>query len=235
MTGAIVGPRAGGGKPAGRAKLRGPPWPSPPDMSRHGFDPTTIGDPIATRTEWKPAASGGSNFGTHRLRATGTDRMEFRASGGAKLFALVFVFAGVVGGGLFTTIGLLEDPGLAYFGLPIGLLFTGVGTWLLRRMTTPRVFDAGRGYYWRSRQDPQALAPSELDQRCSLDEIHAVQLLAEHCSSSNGGGYFSYELNLVLKDASRRNVIDHGHLGDIRRDASALAAFLGVPVWDATG
>jgi hypothetical protein len=41
----------------------------------------------------------------------------------------------------------------------------------------------------------------------------------------------SYELNLVLKDGRRINVVDHGGADKIRTDAATLADFLGVPVW----
>ena len=41
-------------------------------------------------------------------------------------------------------------------------------------------------------------------------------------------------MNLVLHDGRRYNVVDHGDQAKIRADAQALAAFLNVPVWDAT-
>ena len=44
----------------------------------------------------------------------------------------------------------------------------------------------------------------------------------------------SYELNVVLQDGSRRNVVDHGNLDALRADARELAMFLVVPLWDAT-
>jgi len=46
--------------------------------------------------------------------------------------------------------------------------------------------------------------------------------------------FTSYELNLVLKDGSRRNLVDHGNLPALRDDARELAGFLIVPLWDAT-
>jgi len=38
---------------------------------------------------------------------------------------------------------------------------------------------------------------------------------------------------LVLNDASRINVIDHGNIKKLREDGQKLAEFLGKPLWDA--
>jgi hypothetical protein len=51
--------------------------------------------------------------------------------------------------------------------------------------------------------------------------------------SGNKSSYYSYELNLVLDDGSRINVVDHGNLERLRSDAQTLSQFLGKPVWDA--
>jgi hypothetical protein len=52
--------------------------------------------------------------------------------------------------------------------------------------------------------------------------------------SGSKNSYHSYELNLVLNDGSRINVVDHGNLERLRSDASTLSRFLDKPVWDAT-
>ena len=44
----------------------------------------------------------------------------------------------------------------------------------------------------------------------------------------------NYELNIIKKDASRMNVVDHGDLSVLRRDAQILAEHISVPVWEAT-
>ena len=50
----------------------------------------------------------------------------------------------------------------------------------------------------------------------------------------NKSAYYSYEMNLVLNDGKRLNVVDHGNQAKLREDAQTLATFLNVPVWDAT-
>ena len=52
--------------------------------------------------------------------------------------------------------------------------------------------------------------------------------------SGSESSYDSYELNAVLEDASRVLVVDHGNRDQLVSDAEVLAAFLGVPLWDAT-
>ena len=51
---------------------------------------------------------------------------------------------------------------------------------------------------------------------------------------NNHRAFRSYELNVVLDDASRRNLVCHGDHARLRQDASTLAAFLNVPLWDAS-
>ncbi len=40
--------------------------------------------------------------------------------------------------------------------------------------------------------------------------------------------------DLVLKDASRVNVLDYKKVKSVRKDAETLSKFLNVPVWDAS-
>ena len=54
--------------------------------------------------------------------------------------------------------------------------------------------------------------------------------ISEYCGGKSS--YYSYELNLVLSDGTRLNIVDHGDLRRVRRDGATLARFLGVPLWD---
>ena len=71
-----------------------------------------------------------------------------------------------------------------------------------------------------------------------LADVYAIQLIKEYVTTygtEHSRSYYSYELNLVLKDGERMNVVDHGDLQRIRADAIRLGGFLGsLPVWDAT-
>lgn len=66
-----------------------------------------------------------------------------------------------------------------------------------------------------------------------FSQIHALQIVSEFISGKYNN-YKSYELNLVLKDATRVNIVDHKDIEQIRIDAQKTSIFLGVPVWDIT-
>lgn len=69
-----------------------------------------------------------------------------------------------------------------------------------------------------------------------LSEVGAVQLLTKMVSSSGKDSrrFLSYELNLVQSGGQRMNLLDHSRRDAIEADAAALAAFLGVPLWQMT-
>jgi len=205
--------------------------------ARSPFDPSSLGDPIALQTEWTAAKRGGANFRTHRLVSVASNRMEFRASLGAKLFYLVFLLAGL---GIATgfSVAILSSGRFSLgpntiFPIFVGLVFAVVGGCLFRLGTAPVVFDKRNGYFWRGRKSPDDVFDKRrLKHVAKLEEIHALQLISEYVHG-NKTSYYSYELNLVLEDARRVNVIDHGNCTRLREDAATLASFLGKPIWDA--
>jgi uncharacterized protein YxeA len=64
-------------------------------------------------------------------------------------------------------------------------------------------------------------------------EVHAFQIIQEDISHSENS-YTSCELNIVLKDGKRVNLIDHGDLQEIQNDAKLLSKKLRVALWDTT-
>lgn len=202
------------------------------------FDPASLQDPLALKTAWTPVKSGGTNIVTHRLHASGHMKLLFKPAFGALFFYGIFLFVGI-GLVLFTSFALFSkssgfDPSL----LPItflGFVFALVGFVMFRSGTVPIVFDKTRMLYWKGRplsgESPRTL---QVKEKCELSNIHALQILSEHCRGSKSS-YTSYELNLVLKDGSRINVVDHGSIRLLRLDAGKLGEFLNVPVWDSLG
>lgn len=205
------------------------------------FDPSGLGDDIALRTEWGPAKGGGASFGTHRLEQVDPYRTEFRPTRGAMAFYLLFVLVGlavIVGFAIANmSRGLPANWSSAVpLVVPVvfGSVFTIVGGGMLYVGAAPIVFDKRRGDYWKGRVAPYEVSTRrEMKDHVKLERIHALQIISEYCRSDKSS-YYSYELNLVLDDGSRMNVIDHGNQSQLRDDAHALAAFLDKPVWDAT-
>ena len=210
--------------------------------ARDAVDPAVFQDPLAMRTEWTPKSRGGSNFTTHRMRKVHGQRLEFRATGGMRAFTMLFLLVGLGVMG-FAVVSLRK--GGAFFSqdvlflLLFGVVFALCGGLMLWFALTPIVFDLGLGFYWRNRKRPdRVFDPSTLKNCVPLARIHALQILAERVTSSGGKGrsrnYLSYELNLVLDDGSRLNVVDHGNLDTLQSDAAEISSLLGKPLWDAT-
>ena len=202
------------------------------------YDPSHLDDSVAMQTDWTPAKAGGASFRTHRLVEANASRMEFRASAGAIAFYLLFLLSGLV-----VIIGFsaanLSSGGFSFSGataLPlfVGVVFATLGGCMLYFGAAPIVFDKRSDAFWKGRTAPyEAVNRAALKHFTELDEIHALQLISEFCRSDKSS-YYSYELNLVLKDARRINVVDHGNQEQLREDARTLSAFLEAPVWDAT-
>lgn len=206
-------------------------------VTRAAVAPTRFTDPLARRTEWGPLIKGGASFGTQALVQIDSSRLEFRPTPGAIMFYIVFMVMGL--GALLGCAFAIMAPGQpppapgAYLGLLIGCVFVVAGVSALYSGTAPIVFDRQKGYFWKGRKAPDA-GPDRaaFTDGTELSRIHALQLITEFCRG-NKSSFYSYELNLVLADGTRLNVVDHGNQGRIREDAAALAAFLNVPVWDA--
>ncbi|MEI6971938.1 MAG: hypothetical protein WCL44_10520 [bacterium] len=199
------------------------------------FDPSRFGDPVAVQTAWTPVKGGGTNFQTHKLTRVEANRIEFRATLGAKLFGGIFLMAGLAVMCIVPASQVSSGMWSAGLLIPVlmGAVFAGLGGGMLYWFTSPIVFDATRGFFWKGRRSPgEAGNISELKTCVRLGDIHALQIISEYCTG-NKSSYYSYELNMVMADASRINVVDHGNLAKLRSDARVLAEFLGKPLWDA--
>lgn len=199
------------------------------------FNPSVFNDPIAVQTDWTRACPGGTNFRTFKLVQVNPYRIKFRTTFGAVLFALIFLLVGL---GLIVLI--IWESYLTAFTTELmvagvlGLVFAGVGGYLLYRQMLPIVFDKREKLFWKKHKPNSAMSLNDVSEDCvRLEFIHALQIVAEFISGKNAN-YYSYELNLVLKNGNRINIIDHNNKGRIDREAKVLSEFLGVPVWDAT-
>ena len=201
------------------------------------IDPVRFNDPVANSTSWTPLKNGGANFTTQAMKIVDANRIQYRPSVGGALFIVVFIVMGI-----FIPLSILGffvedfqfrlgfDQLIPLFAM---VVFTGAGSYFGYRFCIPIVFDKRQGYYWRGWKEPSHLSRiDQMDEYCAIETIHALQLISELVSSDDGG-YHSFELNLILKDGGRLNVVDHGGQDRIREDAKVLSDFLNVPVWDA--
>jgi len=176
------------------------------------IDPRQFEDPVAMQTAWTPAKSGGASFGTHRLVEVDSTRFVMKKS----LWSFLF-------GGLFLAVGIgVFIGGIVKSFWPMmlfGTVFAAVGGWVA--YPTSLVFDGN------TRQVAHRKGP------ISFSAIHAIQLLKEYVRGDKKS-YWSYELNLVMKDGQRVNIVDHGNLPLIQKEAKTLQQLIGCKVWDGT-
>lgn len=190
--------------------------------------PDGMDDTFARTIEWDPLKSGGTNFRTHRLVEVSPDCHAFRGTVGLYLFFGLFLAIGLGVIALFVWQGDFSF-GSILFLLLFGGVFSAVGLYGFRSGLQAPVFDRVQGWWWKGRDHRQA----SRDDKGMLQDIYALQLLTEIVEGDEST-YPSYELNLVLTDGTRRNLVDHGKLAPLRTEAETLARFLGVPLWDAT-
>lgn len=201
-------------------------------------------DPIAKNTNWFPLKRGGSNFQTQKLTVKPNGQIKVDITKGNIAFTMLFVIIGV-GAILVAFNGLLQiipmDMEPLNFGQFIMLLIFG-GLFLLPGILVfrPRnryTFDKSQNYCWRGSKSPREVIDINTDDFIELERIKGLQIISERIrsSSSSGGSnrsYNSYELNLILDNGDRINVMDHGKQSAIRADAKKLSEYLNIPVFE---
>ena len=202
-------------------------------MTKKDFNPESLNDEIALKTRWSPLEPGGTNSTDYRFNKVSSTRVEFKASPKLYLVVAVFLILGVAAIIKFS----MEPTGslLFYGGIGLGIILILTGISKLIGFKTIPMFDLDEGYFWKNQKSPDKDIKNSSTQ-CRLEDIHAIQLIQERIQSGGSSGsssFYSFEMNLVLNNGKRLNVVDHGTLSRIRKNADQLSDFLDVPVWDA--
>ena len=196
-------------------------------------------DAIAQSVDWSPVKRGGNNYRTRELIESEQGRLEYKPAIVAKVitWAVLLQSAPVFLG----TIALVIIDRLSVSEAIAPFLFSGsaviFGYYMWSVMCSPIVFDRESKMYWRGGSDVDSSKTS-----IHFEEIHAIQLLSKrnirtkkyHGNMRHRYRFKSVELNLVLSDGRRVNVLDHSKVGMIKSEAASLGELIGVPVWDAT-
>ena len=190
---------------------------------------------LAHKTRWMPIKHGGSQFKNVKLVKKSSDVLRYESTTSRIVInvliigiPLVFFMLSVVGVSLEQLDKFTVFPGLL---LPLFLLV--LGGFGLYNALMPNIFDKRLGLFYQSYRKPRLhTKASEHKNWIALDTIAALQIVEERVRTKNSS-YKSYELNLVLEDGERFNVIDHGNYERIKDDAKTIADFLGIPYWDA--
>lgn len=191
-------------------------------------------DPLAFEIDWSPLKSGGANFKTSDLKKISSSQYRYQLSKGGKLFLGLFAFIGL---GILTVVLFMAMNGnfsnLIFLGI-MGLVFTLVSFFLYKFLATPITFDGSLGMIWKGKHPPKLSGnQQDNDDLVYFNDVHALQILSERVRSKNGS-YLSYEINLVLNNGKRVNVVDHGKLSQIIIDADTISQFMSKPIWDIT-
>jgi hypothetical protein len=189
--------------------------------SGHRVDPLDFDDPVAQRAGWETMADATANFQTHRLVFSG-DQLAFKMTRSAGLFALLCPAVGLIALGF--SISQLVINGIAaefVFLFIFGCIFSLAGFFLVRKTLEPIAFSIRRGQFRKGWSDARPIP---------LAEVYGLQLLS--FTTTGEGIHTGYELNLLLRDGSRRHVLCHGDRDSLRADTDALSRFLSRPVFD---
>lgn len=186
--------------------------------------------------ETGPLRSGGANFKTNVLIQESGSKLLYKPSIGVAIFNFLFLAIGL--GALF--FGLypmfkngIYEASVEWFLILFGSIFAFAGGFMIYYFYMPRVFDKQLNVYYKAYKPEIHNKKSKVSKtHIPLNSIVAIQIIGEHVRS-NDGSYKSFELNLVLADGSRKNVVDHGNLRSIILDAEIISEFLNVPIWHA--
>ncbi len=194
------------------------------------FDPALLGDPVALETSFHPLRRSVTSDRTHALYEERDGRLRFRPTLPAIALRVLSIGIGSVFVAAGAHVGLTQLAFGAFLMVTLGLVGVCAGALMLGRLLRPIVLDRELGLFWKQWRTPRIGERGAV----ALAEVHAVQVLAKYSSGRHGRSY-GYELNLVLHDGSRVNVVDEGDAECVRDDAESLSIFLDVPVWDPRG
>ena len=176
-------------------------------------------DPIAAKTHWQSMAGGASNFKMQQLEETNAD-LIIKASFEVRLFCWAFIFTGLVPIlleylWLWDDIGFIFDPLLSACGI-----FVLVGM-LLSWMFTAKIIEFNKV--------SKTIHTSE--RKLPFSDVYALQVITSLAGGHGHGIYRNNELNIVLNDGQRINLLNHGGVAAFEYQELQLSNLLNVPVW----
>ncbi len=204
------------------------------------FDIADFNDPVAEKTSWLPLNSKADSSLFYSLVRVSATQYRYQYS---LLIRIVVVSFGLIGAlYLWSGIDSSLSRGIArsYSYFIIATVCFAFPYYFYKFVNNYKVFDLGFGCYWVGGKKPKFSGRVTKKNRITyLDKVHAIQILSELIPTNKRTlldlkepSYFSYELNLVLEDGSRVNVLDHNRQAQVLKDASLLSIFLNIPIWD---
>jgi hypothetical protein len=178
-------------------------------------NPEIFNDPLALETQWKQCNMTGANFCTEKLVRLDPNRMEFCSTKGVLALYSACILMGIA----ILVASKLSSLELILFGT----VFILLGAFLILFTNKHTVFDKSTLSFFKEKK--------KAEQPGDINNIHAIQLITKIIRGKKR--YFCYELNLVMNNAERVNIVSHGNKKRMKADAQTLAEFLEKPLWDA--
>jgi len=168
------------------------------------------------KVSWEPLNEGKFPHKTHQI-VSDKNELKFVWTRAAKILIIKRVLISC----FFLIVGVVIIP----------LLFLGFGYFWLALMDTmllypSRKFNKSASLYWTSYSTFLYKLKQKKGTAINLKDINAIQVIEK---SNEGDKFSAYEINLVLNNYERINVIDHGDRSAALEDGQQLANFLGVP------
>lgn len=202
------------------------------------FDPQTIPDSLATKTDWEPMNKNFLFIDNCYLNQLNPSKLVYRPKPNLYLLrflilCLVVIIYWVVASFFFAYTNFMV---FIIAGVLSVLTFV-IGYLLTNQHMVAKTFDKRTGIFFAGK-NLQSEKKVDLRNMCLLKDIHAIQLLRNYLNADyleEGRTYTGkqlFEMNLVLKNTYRINVINCSDSYQIRKDARSLAEFLNLSVWD---
>ncbi len=205
------------------------------------FDIADFNDPVAEKTSWLPLKTKLDSSLFYSLSRFSSTQYRYQYS---LLIRIVVISLGLIGalylwGGIDSSLSRGITHSYSYF--IIATVCFAFPIYFYKFVNNYKVFDLGFGCYWVGGKKPKFSGRVTKKNRITyLDKVHAIQILSELVPTTHNRtlldiknqSYFSYELNLVLKNGSRVNVLDHDRKAQVLKDANLLSLFLNIPIWD---
>jgi len=206
----------------------------------------SIDDQVVKNASFKPLKKWWSSTSTHVLVEDNFWNYIFQINTFIKWIIWLFIISPIISFGF-----ILSQEEILKQILDIKILFENFflyllwfililpGIFMYFFLSKSYIFDFSDWYFYEKRFQKKLFEYSNdskyQNKVIPLKNIHALQLLGEKVSwGKNNSSYTSYELNLILKDSSRINVIDHWNLEQIKDDAKKIAEKLKIKIYDIT-
>lgn len=187
------------------------------------FNPKNFKDPVAQNTEWTPVfKDSNGNFKIKRIAEKDGGRLGFQKSNSS-----MSMYRNCALMGLVALAYMVITQNAVFILRVISLLAVVVGLWGMYLQSQPFFFDKAAGIFKNGRK-----------QTVKLDDVYALQLLSREVQvkappKGEMKKIKTYELNLVLNDGKRVNVLAHGGFQEMKEDSDIVSRFIDKPLWDA--